>query len=398
MPDPKNNGIVVDDVHDDARAALAEITKAQEADPPAEVKEPETAPVEVKEEPKTDDRPRGPDGKFVKKEGEPEPEPAKEVVPDTAVSVSDKEGRPPADIKAPLAEISQPVAAPPPGWSIPAKAEWDKLSPAVRDAIAKREGEVSNGFKQYEGLKPYVERAQKSGQSLPQVLQRFVGMEDAIRQNPQRGFMAVAENLGMTQPQAGQFFAQLAGALGAAPAQTLQNGVQPEYAPPQNGFDPSAILPQFQQLLDQRLGPLEQTLNQTMSQTRAVQERSVETAIERFRSDPAHRYFENVEPTIVQLFEAGIVQRTGDLTADLAKAYEIACWQNPEIRPLLINEQTAKTEADRKQREIEAAQKAKAAGKSISGVHAGAGVITALPGEDDVQAAARAAFRQHSIQ
>lgn len=387
MTDSKT-GIVVDDVHEDARAAVEELKKAQEPEEPAEpVKEPEPTKEPV-HEPEATERARGPDGKFVKKEEAPkaedEPKPAD----------IQKGAEPAAKTEQNLQAPKEAVAGPPPGWSVPAKAAWDKIPAEVRDAIAKREQEVSSGFKQYEGLRPFAERAARGGQSLANVVQAYVATEDTLRRDPAKGFASLAERLGMTQHEYAQFSLQQAQRYGAAPQQN-DAPVQDMNAAPQ-GFDPNALAPHIQRVVQDALRPFEQTLNQTVAVNRDAQNRAIETALERFRSDPAHRYFANVEDSIAQLFESGIVQRTGDHLADLAKAYEVACWQNPEIRAALINEQTAKAEESRKQREREIAAKAKTAGKSITGASVPAAIVP-NPGEDDVTAAARAAYRQHAL-
>lgn len=387
MADPKT-GIVVDDVHEDARAAVEELKKAQE---PEESAEPVKEPVKEPEASATE-RARGPDGKFVKKDEAKEPEAQAAPAPEKPAA----DGAQPQGGAQELPPVPPPAAGPPPGWSVPAKAAWEKIPPEVRDAIAKREQEVSSGFKQYEGLRPFAERAAKGGQSLANVVQAYVAMEDTLRRDPAKGFASLAERLGMTQHEYAQFSLQQAQRYGAAP-QSNENPapVQDMNTAPQ-GFDPNALAPHIQRVVQEALRPFEQTLNQTVAVNRDAQTRAIETALERFRSDPAHRYFANVEDSIAQLFEAGIVPRTGDYLADLAKAYDIACWQNPEIRPLLINEQNAKAEESRKQRDREIAAKAKNAGKSITGASVPAAIVP-NPGEDDVTAAARAAYRQHAL-
>ncbi len=104
----------------------------------------------------------------------------------------------------------------------------------------------------------------------------------------------------------------------------------------------------------------------------AQQQTAINGVLERFKADPAHRYFENVEPLMSQLISSGLVQRTGDHMADLKSAYEAACYQNPEVRGLLIKEQIAADEAGRKAREKDAAEKARQASRSITGSPSGA--------------------------
>lgn len=388
MADDKN-GVVVDDAADDVRLAIDELKKAQ-AEPQEPVKEPEEKePVKEPEAPKEtetkDERPRGPDGKFVKKEA------------DAPTDVAPKDAPAP-----PVETPPSPALAPPRGWSVAAKAQFDafaKQFPALAQEVLKRETDVSNGFKQYEGLGQFVERAAKSGTTLANVIQRYVHMEDTLRQNPEHGLAAIAQNMGMTQYEAAQLFSRLAQRFGAQPQNGMQatqptNYIEQPNGAPQ-GFDPNALAPILTPL-QQKLSELERTLHSQVEVSRATHERAVEAAIERFRSN--HRYFDNVEDSIAKLFESGMVERTADPAADLAKAYEIACWQNPEIRPLLIKEEQAKAEEDRKKREREVAQKAKAASKSLTGSPAPGTIVHALEDKDDVYADAAKAYRQHAMQ
>src|SRR5690606_37645319 len=100
--------------------------------------------------PETGERPRGPDGKFVKAdEGKPA-ETGKQPENQTPAAAQTGEPQPITD-QAVTQGIQAPVS-----WSAAAKAEFSKLPIAVQEAVAKREMEVSNGFKQYgEKVKQY---------------------------------------------------------------------------------------------------------------------------------------------------------------------------------------------------------------------------------------------------
>ena len=153
------------------------------------------------------------------------------------------------------------TATPPPGWSIKSKAQWDKLPAEVRADIAKREAEVSAGFSEYAGVKPYAERARQGGQTLAQALQAYTGIEDLFRRDPAAGFMHVASNTGLTQHQAGALFAQLAQQLGFqfnghAPGDQNAPGGSP--ADQNAGADPAAL----NQLFAPMVQPLAQRLHQ----------------------------------------------------------------------------------------------------------------------------------------
>jgi cytochrome c556 len=337
----------IDDAYADARAAFDEVTKG----PAEEVAEPVEAAPEPEAKP---ERARDEHGKFVAKDEKAEVE---------AAPVQEVKTEQPVELKpdAPVEQaVQQPAGAPPGGWSVKSKAEWDKLPENIRADIVKREQEVNEGFKQYEGmreLRPYVEMAQRSGTSLKAALDNYTGLENLLRQDVVKGVSQIAANMG-THP------VELAQRILQAYGQTAQT-VQADPSNPQP-FDPS-ILQQHINPLAQELQQIKHQLSQREQAEQARQQDAINSVLERFKSDPAHRYFENVEPLMSQLISSGVVQRTGDHMADLKSAYEAACYQNPEVRGLLIKEQIAKDEAGRKAREKDAAEKARQASRSITG-------------------------------
>lgn len=316
-------------------------------------------------------------------DGAPEAEDA--APPKTDDKAADAAASPPTDEK-----IQR--AAPPPGWSVKSKAEWERLPPHVRDDVLKREQEIAAGFKQYEGLGRFAERARAAGQTLAEALTAYTGIEDLLRRDLGAGLLHIATNAGLTQYQAGQLFADLAQRLGhqvSAPSgpQLAAGGS----ATDQNvAADPQllhqVIAPAMQPLM-QRINMLEQSLRAQAEADHRLRERAATEAIEQFRRDPAHRYYDNVEADIARLLESGAVPRSGNPLDDLTKAYEIACWQNPEIREQLINERLAKAEQQRKQ--DDSVERAKRAAKSINAT-AAQGIskpLIAGDGKDPIRAA-----------
>jgi hypothetical protein len=312
----------------DVRSAFTETaTKAAEtvtetpADAAAAVKtEPEAkveAPADKTIEPRADhptDPARYADGTFKPKAGEPEK--GDTLSPKTAEK-ADAGVSPPSQV--PVPQAIQGVT-PPGGWSPKSKSEWDKLPEHIRADIAKREKEVADGFAQYEGmreLRPYVEMARGQGQTLKQALDRYVGIENALR-----------------TPQALQAILHIAGNAGYSPQRLVQE-LAPQLGLNQqqgNHQDQGAQPPFDPNMLQQHLNPLMQEVSQLKSlyqqqseAQRAREMSTIGTVLDRFKSDPAHRYYENVEPQMTQLFERGVVSRTGDYAADLKAAYDMAC-------------------------------------------------------------------------
>jgi hypothetical protein len=362
MPDER---FVVDDVAEDVAAALASV----KADTPEPAPVQESKPVEtaaesapVVDEPKTTgERERNADGTFKQK--------TIEQPVDTKLPIEQAK---PVEVK-PTEQAPVEAVRPPTSWSVPAKAAWDKLPPEVQQAIAKRETEVNNGFatlKDFQDLKPYAERARSQGQTLSQALGAYVGIDDLFRRDAGSGFVHVAQNLGLNQQQAGELFMRIATQLGAAPApQAHQTAAEPGQAT-QNGLDPNAFQPliaQAMQPLTQKLSTLEQQFTQQSQREQSLRQTAAEQAVEQFRADPKHRYYDDVESLVANLIQKGIVPRTGDLMADLSKAYDQACMLHPEVREALINERVTQTQAAQIASTKEAADKARLASRSVTG-------------------------------
>lgn len=369
----------------DVRAAFDEASKPAEtpAEKPAEIAEKPAEP-EAPIEPKADhptDPTRYADGKFKPVKGEEAEKPADPAPKPVEAPAA---AQPTSDVQA-VAPIQ---GNPPPGWSVKSKSEWDKLPEHIRADIIKREKETNDGFAQYSGMKellPYAQRAQSQGQSLKQVLDSFIGMEDLLRQSPQQGFLHIAQRLGYSPQQLAQIFAPYAQSNGQ-PAQGHQQPADGGYYQ-QPSFDPA--------LVQQWLNPVVQEVNQIKSLFQQQQESAVNAVIQRFTADPAHRFYSNVEERMSQLFAGGVVKRTGDHWTDLKNAYETACRLDPEISELLLNERIAKSDEARRKTEQEAAEKARHASRSITGSPA-AGAPTGADKDDSIEADVRRAYRAHA--
>lgn len=302
------------------------------------------------------------------------------------------------EVQQPDKLVPQATGSPPPGWSVASKAAWDALPDHIRADVVKREGEVAQGLaalRDYKDIKPYAEQARQSGTTLAAALQRYTTMEGALRRDPANGLATVAQNIGLSKTQAAELFADLAQKLGHKPPSpqpqpTHQTGGV--VAPPASGGshqdDPleAVIGPLLEQrlgpnldqrldsLLQQRIGPMSQELGllkthltRQLEADQNARSQSVTKAIETFAADPAHRYFSDLEEVISDLFERGVVERTADPIADLKKAYDMAAWNHPEVREVLINERLKTKTVETKAKEQQVAARAQAASRSITG-------------------------------
>ena len=384
-----NSSPEVDTTWDDAKSAFDEVTQGPATEPelplseePATETTTETKP-EV--ETKTDDRPRDEQGRFIEKDkSEAKPVAAKpqEAAPQEPPK---SPSAPPAAAK--VEATAAPPVGPPPGWSIKSKSEWDKLPEHIRADMVKRETEVSQGFAQYSGMKelqPYVEMARQGGTTLKAALDNYVGIERLLRQDPFRAITQIANNIGI-RPE------QLVTGL------SLHLGVQSNgHAQPQEGQPtglPPEVLQQYFNPLHQEVSQLKQLLSNQQQEAEARAASALNSTLSRFQADPSHRYYENVRAKMAQLIKAEVVPATGDDMADLKAAYELACWQDPEIRSLLINEQSAKTAAQTKQKEKDAADKARQASKSITGSPSSTVTENRNRSGDSIEDDARDAYR-----
>lgn len=287
--------------------------------------------------------------------------------------------------------------SPPPGWSVKSKASWDELPQHVRADIAKRETEMNDGLaalRDYKDLKPFAEMATKYGTTIKDALQRYVGIEQLMQRDLGAGLAQVLENFGMSQQQAGQFFATLAQRYGGVSA---------------GGGNTQAKADPLQDILKPFIDPLKQEVTSLRSQLSSRQQadqnassQSLASAIETFSVDPGNRYFADLEETITRLFETGMVKLTGNHENDLKTAYDMAAQIVPEVREALINQRLRDQKDAARQKEQEAADKAKKASRSLTGSRT-MGTTYSSPGKpngqsDDLEDVVRAAYHLHAQQ
>ncbi len=133
------------------------------------------------------------------------------------------------------ADLAAPSPKPPPGWSRASKVAFDALPDAVKEAVAKREREVDQGFaklKKYKGLDKYVEMAERSGTTLDKALEQYTGLEDLLRRDVFAGVGQILRNMGLNPHAVLQAYYQRVGggaqeAPQAAPQATQTAPVDP---------------------------------------------------------------------------------------------------------------------------------------------------------------------------
>lgn len=202
-------------------------------------------------------------------------------------------------------------SGPPPGWSTEAKAIWDTLPQAVKDAAIKREIDVAAGFEKHQPkiaqlqeitqvLDPIRPEFQKHGLTDAQAVKRLFEWEGSFR-NPQ------------TRVQA---FHNLARQYGVDLSTLVPSS---QSAAPQAQDIPEPLRP----VIDQ-FGNIVQQVQEIGSRVQSWEQSQISDKLSAFASDPKHPHFEAVRATMGQLMTAG-------LASDLEQAYQKAVVLDPAI-------------------------------------------------------------------
>lgn len=196
----------------------------------------------------------------------------------------------------PAQAASTPAAGPPTSWSAEAKAAFTQLPPAVQQAVSRREHEVSEGFKQYQGFKQRLEgydrvlapyRQMFDGTPDDQALNNILTWFGHITGDPSKGIPDLAAYLGFDLS-----------TVGYAAGET----------PPQSSTDPR-VMSELQTLRSQ-VGDFQNWRAQQQSQ-------AVQSRLSSWSAGKEH--FETVRMDMGRLMQSGIVPM-GDLDAAYAKA------------------------------------------------------------------------------
>jgi len=358
-----------DDLRAQLTAALAGETTAEPAQ--SEPEAPELVALDAQTAEQQAQAARDDKGRFSKKDEPKAPEAAK--APELAAPAAAAPVDPAADQSA--------AHRPPPGWSPASKAAFSSLPPEVQADVAKREAEVNQGFAklaEYKGLEPLAELAKQNGTNIVKAVGEYRDFEVKLQNDFIGGVGFICQRFGV-QPVA------LANAIlartGGAAHQSAAPGAGPTANQTASGLDLTPIMSKLSQL---------EGFVQSQQQREAQQRQSeISGQIEAFRSDPSNLYFENVRPQMARIMEAG-------LAGTLKEAYDAACWQTPEIRQLLINQQASGTSGQAiAARQAAAATQARQASKSVTGSPS-AGVSTSKTPAQSLRAELEAQFAASS--
>lgn len=268
-------------------------------------------------------------GKFAAKEGD-KPKSESRTEPKTEAKQPDaKAGEAPdaskpstearaSDQKDATSEAAKPADAPKPSFtaseppsrfSPDAKRDWATAPETVRAETERAIKELTKGYEQYKtaaerdrSLQEFHELAHRGGTDLKTALSRYVGMENALRQDPIKGLELVLQNIGMTPR-------QYAERVLGQPADQQQSQAD------------ATIMELRQQVarLEQMVGGVTQTFEQQRAQT-------THEAVSKFAAD--HPRFEELSEDIVFFLKTRC-------PGNLEEAYQLAERLNPAPAPVV---------------------------------------------------------------
>lgn len=304
--------------------AAPEETGRPETDAPEPVRD--TAPTERPEadtkpasEP-TGERKRGPDGKFLKKSAEVQPETATPVQPEVIPETKPEET---------TTTEPRPSVRAPESWKPQAREHWAKLPADVQQEVARREREITITLQQ-------TAQQRKLAEHFTESIRPFEAMIRAENRDPVTAaseLFATAAMLRMGTPvQKAQLVANMVKNFGIS-IDALDAALVGEQIPDEDS--------KLQRLLDQRLQPVNEFINEVKSLKQQRMESAgaeVQTEIQRFAEDPSNEFFEDVRNDMADLME--VASRSGRKIT-LKQAYDRAVALNPEISQLLEQRKAA---------------------------------------------------------
>lgn len=296
----------------------------------------------------SDERPRGPDGKFVAKDAvASDPPPEKVETP----TVADAKAAAPADAdhKSATEEPAPDKVPIPKTWQNEARrALFIKSPPEVQRALADREAEMENGVaklqQRYAGIEqlvaPIRQQLAVEGRSPEQYIGALMAADNMLRTNPHHAIGQIARMYGID--------------IGAA----AQRG-----QPAQDHGNPLAaeIMSLRQQIDELKAQPTKMAISEATQQ------------IEDFGADPSNAYFPQVRSLMASIISNGSATTLKD-------AYEIAVHAHPEVRRLIDATKAAQAQAAQADAAKKAAVEAQRASAMNAATRSGVGATPAAKG------------------
>lgn len=190
-------------------------------------------------------------------------------------------------------------------FSTDAKAAWKDAPEPVRAEVHRAVKELEQGYQKhradaeaYAQVKPFADLAQKSGTTLKDAMERYVGMEQRLKADPVGGLERICQNLGISlRDVAAHVMGQKPDQI-AARSDKVIGELQRELA-----------------TLKQQVGGVTKTM-ETQRTT------ATHSQVSAFAASPGHERFDELSNDIAFFLKSG-------RTADLGEAYQLAERLNP---------------------------------------------------------------------
>lgn len=235
----------------------------------------------------------------------------------------------------------------PSSWKPAAKVAWANLPPEVRQEVYRRESDFLKGNS---GLKETAD----FGQSMKSAIEPFRMLIEAEGGSPERAvtdlFRTAAALRTGTQQQKLQTLFAIDQKFGTGLQQYFNERLSQEVARATGQQPQQQYQQQFQ---DPRVDTLMQQLQAQQQERERQENAAITSAIDRFSSAkdekgaPKYPFFDNVIDDMAD--RVAVLRRANpSMSADevMTKAYDAACWANPEVRDVLMAQRQASQNAN----------------------------------------------------
>lgn len=309
----------------------------------------------------------------------PPPEPAPSEEKTEAAATLEKPAQKPTAPAPPSEPPEFPVDKAPQSWRAPQRAKWEKLDPDVRQEVMRRERETSRVLGE-------TAQARHLSNQFNEIVQPYQARINSLGVTPLAAVQSLlkADYLLSNAPKAqrAQYMAKLINDYGVD-IMELDSALAGK-AP----ADP--VDARLEELVQQRLAPLQQFLTQQQQREQAQERQSmtqVTQTVDQMAVDPKYPHFETVRMDMADVLD--LAAKRG-LYLSLEQAYNRAVAMNPEVSSQVATQQAADAKKAAAQAANARAQKALGASVSVGG--APGGVPSGASGAIDRRSTIAAAF------